>query len=177
MRSTSRRRSRSAFAGVLSCRTRALARALARARRDRQRERGAAVCPHTLSSCVWRGSGSRLFLGIGPGPLNPSAFSQRMLFFSAKKDRHFVFSFPRLLLFPPKLSLPLSFASHSSVRASPPETCVYQLRSTDSPPQPQLKKRLQRHRDQIKTWVASSDIKDKRALTDARDSASRQALG
>jgi CCR4-NOT transcription complex subunit 3 len=29
-------------------------------------------------------------------------------------------------------------------------------------------KKLQRHRDQIKTWVASSDIKDKRALTDAR---------
>jgi CCR4-NOT transcription complex subunit 3 len=29
-------------------------------------------------------------------------------------------------------------------------------------------KKLQRHRDQIKTWVASSDIKDKRPLTDAR---------
>jgi len=29
-------------------------------------------------------------------------------------------------------------------------------------------KKLQRHRDQIKTWVASSDIKDKRALTEAR---------
>mmetsp|Transcript_14503 Transcript_14503/g.44777 ORF Transcript_14503/g.44777 Transcript_14503/m.44777 type:complete len:370 (-) Transcript_14503:517-1626(-) len=29
-------------------------------------------------------------------------------------------------------------------------------------------KKLQRHRDQIKTWAASSDIKDKRALTDAR---------
>ena len=28
-------------------------------------------------------------------------------------------------------------------------------------------KKLQRHRDQIKTWVASSDIKDKRPLTDA----------
>ena len=29
-------------------------------------------------------------------------------------------------------------------------------------------KKLQRHRDQIKTWIASSDIKDKRALMDAR---------
>lgn len=29
-------------------------------------------------------------------------------------------------------------------------------------------KKLQRHRDQIKTWLASSDIKDKRTLTDAR---------
>jgi CCR4-NOT transcription complex subunit 3 len=29
-------------------------------------------------------------------------------------------------------------------------------------------KKLQRHRDQIKTWVASSDIKDKRPLTDVR---------
>merc|ERR1740130_991657 len=29
-------------------------------------------------------------------------------------------------------------------------------------------KKLQRHRDQIKTWAASSDIKDKRPLADAR---------
>ena len=29
-------------------------------------------------------------------------------------------------------------------------------------------KKLQRHRDQIKTWAASSDVKDKRALATAR---------
>ena len=29
-------------------------------------------------------------------------------------------------------------------------------------------KKLQRYRDQIKTWIASSDIKDKRALTENR---------
>lgn len=29
-------------------------------------------------------------------------------------------------------------------------------------------KKLQRQRDQIKTWLASSDIKDKRALTENR---------
>ncbi|CAG8487755.1 2778_t:CDS:2 [Acaulospora morrowiae] len=29
-------------------------------------------------------------------------------------------------------------------------------------------KKLQRHRDQIKTWISSNDIKDKRALMDNR---------
>lgn len=29
-------------------------------------------------------------------------------------------------------------------------------------------KKLQRHRDQIKTWISSNDIKDKRSLTDNR---------
>ena len=29
-------------------------------------------------------------------------------------------------------------------------------------------KKLQRHRDSIKTWISSSDIKDKKQLTDAR---------
>ena len=29
-------------------------------------------------------------------------------------------------------------------------------------------KKLQRHRDQIKTWISSNDIKDKRALTENR---------
>lgn len=29
-------------------------------------------------------------------------------------------------------------------------------------------KKLQRHRDQIKNWIANNDVKDKRPLIDAR---------